>query len=260
MYHFDGLSQRWIAYPHTSLTFDNDKETATIDACIPERCHFITWNILFDYHHSSLIFTSQRYQAILHTLNSLLPDVICLQEVTKDFLTLLLNAAWVRENNYYIIIMQAILNNNQEHAYGQLMLTKNFRARAFTICPLDLSDQTPDNNSSKKLIVARFNINPKVTIDLVNLHLHSDRSKNASDKRCQVLENLFKKMNTKNFMLIGDFNFGDYDLKETHILQQAQHQVHDLWHDIYNLEEVNDTIRIVLQFNRYEDAHSHRAN
>ncbi len=240
LYHFDQTLQQWTQYPHIPLTSDDPKIPSTNDTCLPQQCHFITWNILFDYHHSTLIHTPQRYQAILHTLKSILPDVICLQEVTSNFLNLLLNEIWLQENNYYIIIIQSIINSEKDKSYGQMILTKNFRPRSFSICPLDVSDETAatTTKATKELIIARFGLNSKITIDLVNLHLHSNRSRNSDEKRCRTLENLFKRMNTNNYMLIGDFNFGDDDMKEQDMLRRYENDVHDLWKDIYNLEEV----------------------
>ncbi|CAF3401237.1 unnamed protein product [Rotaria sp. Silwood2] len=222
-------------------------KTPSIDnVFIPERCQFLTWNILFDYYQSEFIYTNQRYEEILKTLKSFLPDIICLQEVTIKFLNLLLDETWLKENNYYIIIMGNILENNQNQPYGQLMLMKNFRPRAFSICPLDISEDVTNTRKkrTKQYIIARFALNLDVTIDVINLHLHSNHTLNANEKRCQSLEYFFKTMNTQNYMLIGDFNFGDYDIKEQNILQRRQYQIHDLWKDIYDLDEVK-----ILYFN-----------
>ncbi|CAF3700170.1 unnamed protein product [Rotaria sp. Silwood1] len=219
LYHFDQSLQQWIIqYPHITLTSDNPKVPSTNETCLHERYHIVTWNILFDYYQPALIYTSQRYRSILDTLKSLLPDIICLQEVTYNFLNLLLNEIWLQENNYYIIIMKNVIDSGKEKSYGQLMIMKNFRPRSFSICPLDLSDNDRETaaattvtkqKTTKELIIARFGLNTKATIDLVNLHLHSDLSRNANEKRCQTLENLFKKMKT----------------------------IHDLWKDVYNLDQ-----------------------
>ena len=210
------------------------------DVCIPEQCQFITWNILFDYFKSEFIYTNRRYEEILKTLKSCLPDIICLQEATIKFVHLLLNQYWLKENNYYIIIMGNILDNNRAQPYGQLMLMKNFRPRAFSICPLHISKGiiNDKNKSIKEYIIARFGLNRKVTIDLVNLHLYSNCSHKCYEKRCHSLEYFFKTMNTQNYMLIGDFNFGDNDIEEQNMLQRYQYHIHDLWKDLYDLEEV----------------------
>ncbi|CAF5209126.1 unnamed protein product, partial [Rotaria magnacalcarata] len=155
------------------------------------------------------------------------------------FLNLLLDELWLKENNYYIIIMGNILNSDQKQSYGQLMLMKNFRPRAFSICPLPISDdrKSQRKTSIKEYIIARFALNSEVTIDLVNFHLHSNHTYNSNEKRCQSLEYFFKTLNTQNYMLMGDFNFGDFDIKEQNLLQTYQHQIHDLWRDIYDLDE-----------------------
>jgi endonuclease/exonuclease/phosphatase family metal-dependent hydrolase len=244
LYHFDHSLQQWRQYSHISLSADDPRTPSSNDTCLPEQCHFLTWNILFDYYHSSLIHTSQRYPAILDTLKSLLPDVICLQEVTASFLNLLLNEVWLQEHHYYIIITQSVANSDKDKSYGQLMLTKNFRPRSFSICPLDVSDDstttstTTTKKATKELMIARFGLTSRITIDLVNLHLHSDLSHNSDEKRCRALENLFKHMNTSNYMLIGDFNFGDYNEKEQNMLEKYSNDVHDLWREIYDLNEV----------------------
>ena len=248
MYHFDQSTHQWILCPHISLSSDDLNKPSVDDMYIPERCQFITWNILFDYYQSELIYTNQRYQEILKTLKSLLPDIICLQEVTIDFLNLLLDELWLQENNYYIIIMGSILDTNQKQSYGQLILTKKFRPRSFSIHPLHLSEDSTITSKKqiKEYIIARFALNSNVTIDLVNLHLHSNRSYNSDEKRCQALEYFFKTMNTQNYMLIGDFNFGDYNIKEQHLLQKYQHQIRDLWKEIYDIDEVKFCIIIIF--------------
>ncbi|CAF3304625.1 unnamed protein product [Rotaria sp. Silwood2] len=247
LYYFDHSLQQWIECPHIPLTSDDPRIPSTSETWLPERCHFVTWNILFDYYQSTLIHSQQRYQAILDTLKSVLPDIICLQEVTKSFLNLLLNELWFQQNNYYVIIMKSIINSDEEKSYGQLMIMKNFRPRSFSICSLDLSEddelESPTTTTTRKykakkeLIIARFGLNARVTIDLVNLHLHSDLARNSTEKRCQTLYNLFRTMKTYNYMLIGDFNFGDAHSKEQNILAAYEKDVHDLWKEVYRLDE-----------------------
>ncbi|CAM4875460.1 unnamed protein product [Rotaria socialis] len=239
MYRYDQSIHRWVLCPQVSLTSDDLTISSTSNMFIPERCQLLTWNILFDYYQSEFIYTNQRYEEILKTLKSFLPDVICLQEVTMKFLNLLLDELWLKENNYYIIIMGNILDTGQKQPYGQLMLMKNFQPRAFSICPLPISDdrKSQRKTSIKEYIIARFALNSEITIDLVNFHLHSNHTYNSNEKRCQSLEYFFKTLNTQNYMLMGDFNFGDYDIREQNLLQTYQRQIHDLWSDIYDLDE-----------------------
>ncbi|UJR31913.1 hypothetical protein I4U23_019387 [Adineta vaga] len=239
MYEYDRSTHQWNLCVHVNIASDNFSIPSPDNMCIPKRCRIITWNILFNYFHSESIYTNLRYPEILKTLKSFLPDIICLQEVTLDFLNLLMNELWLQENNYYIIIMGNILDCKQKQAYGQLILTKSFRARAFTISSLQLLDNVSNGKRkyTKEYIIARFGLNSNITIDLVNLHLHSDCSYDAIEKRCQVLEYFLKTMNTQNYMLIGDLNFGDHHSKEQYLLQKYQYQIHDLWKDIYDIDE-----------------------
>jgi hypothetical protein len=139
--------------------------------------------------------------------------------------------------------MESVSNSEKDKSYGQLILTKNFRPRSFSVIPLDVSNDTTaatttTKKATKELIIARFGLDSKIAIDLVNLHLHSNRSSDSTEKRCRALENLFKKMNTNNYMLIGDFNFGDDDMKEHEMLRRYENDVHDLWKDTYDLDKV----------------------
>lgn len=234
MYYYDKNIHEWKLCSHIDLKSDDAKVPSTENMFIPKRCQFLTWNILFDYYKSDLIYTDQRYKEILKTIQSFLPDLICLQEVTLKFLNLLLDEDWVKYNNYYIIIMGNILDVKQKQPYGQIMLMKNFRARAFSICSLPLFDD--NKKQTKKYIISRFALDSNITIDLINLHLHSHLSCDSTEKRCQSLEYFFKTMNIQNYMLIGDFNFGDYEIKEQNLIER--YQIHDLWKEIYDLDEV----------------------
>ncbi|CAM4891747.1 unnamed protein product [Rotaria socialis] len=234
LYRFDPSLQQWVECPHISLASDDTKIPSTKETCLPERCHFLSWNILSDNYQTESVHTCQRHHTLLYTLKTLLPDVICLQDVTVSFLNLLLNELWLQENNYYIVIMKSVINSEQNKSCGQMILTKNFRPRSLTMCPLHVSG---DAETTKEIIMARFGLSPKITIDLANLHLFSDHCDNVEEKRCQTLENIFNKMKTNNYMLIGDFNFGDYNLKEQDILEKYQDEVHDLWKDIYHIDQ-----------------------
>ena len=210
LYSFNSSTNQWTLCSNTP---------STDSTSLPDRCEFITWNILSDSNQKEYLYPNERYTSILQILKSFLPDLICLQEVTMTFLELLFNENWLKENHYYIIIMENIL---KDQSYGQMMLMKNFRPKIFQICSL--------NSNENEYIRARFELNSNVSIDLLNFHLL-----NVNEKS---LEDLLKILNRRNYMLIGDFNFGDDDLIEETIIQKSKYQLHDLWKDIYDLEEV----------------------
>ena len=240
LYQLDLNLQQWTQQPDIPLTSDDHKTPSTDETTLPERCQFLTWNVLFDYHFSALIHTNQRYPAILERLQSLLPDFVCLQEVTYKFAELLFQQTWLQENNYSILTMQSAIQNTKENSYGQMILMKNFRPRAFAICPLDMTadESNRKRKTTKEILITRFDLSTRVTIDIVNVHLHSDLSPEASQKRCRTLENLFQQMNTKNYMIIGDMNFGDHATDECDLLKKYADDVHDLWQKTYDLEQV----------------------
>jgi hypothetical protein len=214
LYHFNQSINQWILCSDVlSLSSDDLNIPSNDQMCIPERCQFVTWNIFS----SKDFYLNERYKEILKTLKLFLPDIICLQEVTNNFLDILLNEIWLKENNYYIIITRNILDN-----YRELILIKNIRPRAYSIYSFNSSKE-------KEYIIVRFGLNSKITIDIINLYLY---------KFNEELEYLFNKMNTQNYMIIGDFNFGDYDLIEENIIQKYKYQIHDLWKNIYDIEEV----------------------
>lgn len=223
MYHFNPATNQWILCSDIrSLASDDPQMVSKDDMCIPERCQFVTWNIL-----SEDLHPTERFREILKTLQSFLPDIICLQEVTRYFLDRLFEEKWLKENNYYVIIMDSVFQINENQSYGQLMLMKNFRPRAFQIC------STEHSKMDRKYIIARFGLNANVTIDLINLHLDS-----SQEQQAKIFEYLFNTMNTRNYMIIGDLNFGDEDIIEENILQKSKYQIHDLWKEIYDLDEV----------------------
>ncbi|CAF5223860.1 unnamed protein product, partial [Rotaria magnacalcarata] len=73
MYRYDQSIHRWTLCPQVSLTSDDLTIPSASNMFIPERCQFLTWNILFDYYQSEFIYTNQRYEEILKTLKSFLP-------------------------------------------------------------------------------------------------------------------------------------------------------------------------------------------
>lgn len=237
VYQFDSSSAQWVLCPQVlSLETDDPRTVSTKDVCLPERAHFLTWNVLFDYFHADRLHTETRYVSIVETLEKLLPDIICLQEVTIKFLLVLLNQPWLGEHNYFVTIMGKIFKTDDEIAYGQITLSKNFRPRSFDVLPMNINDELNPKKSDKQLLITRFGLSPKVTIDLVNLHLHSSLAKNGEAKRCQTLENLLRRFQNKNYLLVGDFNFGDSDEMERNLLKSHQKEVHDLWCECHDLE------------------------
>ncbi|CAF1253970.1 unnamed protein product, partial [Didymodactylos carnosus] len=252
VYKYDIETKQWmICSIETSLKPMNENDRDDIipsESLLPDRCHFLTWNILFDYHHKTKIYSSERYRHILNILKSLLPDIVCLQEVTYEFLELLLSEAWLKNENYHVVIMKNIilsqnLKYKEQNYYGQILLSKNIRPYSVHFLPLltneEQEEKTTTMKTTKEIILARFGLKSSTNniIDIINLHLHSNRSKNADNKRCNSLKHLISNMQnlSDNLLLMGDFNFGDNDMKEQDFLHNQM--FNDLWKDVYDLEE-----------------------
>ena len=216
MYQYSRSIQQWtICSTGLSSPLPDEQLIPASDRIyLPEQCQFLTWNILSSDH------ANERYRQIIKTLESLLPDIICLQEVTRTFLELLFGEIWLKEKNYSIIFTNSVL-----HSHGQVILMKNIQPCAFEIRSLDDTNQ-------ECIIIARFAFRSNVTIDLINLHLNR-----SEDRRAEIFERLLKCMKRRNYMIIGDLNFGDHDLLEENLLDKSRYQIHDLWKEFYDLDE-----------------------
>ena len=71
----------------------------------------MTYNVWFEDH-----FKEQRYHVILKMIKESQPDIVCLQEVTKPFMNILLDQSFIK-HSYYI-------SGNIIKGYGNLMLTR----------------------------------------------------------------------------------------------------------------------------------------
>ena len=82
MYQYSRSIQQWtICSTGLSSPLPDEQLIPASDRIyLPEQCQFLTWNILSSDH------PNERYRQIIKTLESLLPDIICLQEVTRTFL------------------------------------------------------------------------------------------------------------------------------------------------------------------------------
>ena len=153
---------------------------------------------------------------------------------------------WLKQNNYSLITTLRSLDGTEQERVGQVMLMKNFRPRAFSISSLYSLGESSDG---QKLIIARFGLNSAVTIELVSLHLPDKDSLVTNEQRCRALEYLFKTMQRRNYLCMGDFSFGDTDVEEYSLMERYQYQQQDLWKEIYDLEEVTYQSVVLVESN-----------
>lgn len=146
----------------------------------------LSWNIYFD-DQSGL----KRYPEILSFLKHGDYDFICLQEVTASFLELLKNDSL--HQNYYLSEIE------ENKRYQNLILSKY---------PLFFSKVIPLNSKLERVLnLVKINF-PKSSLFLGTVHLES-YPEDTQIRLLQLEEIQQTSKDFPNFILAGDFNFGD---------------------------------------------------
>eukprot|EP00667_Euglena_gracilis_P004507 EG_transcript_4534 len=163
----------------------------------PSRISFLTLNILFDFYYQELIYSTERYAAILEALRSIEADVIGLQEVTPSFVEMLMQQPWVQQA-YFVSEVSSV----SIQPFGQLVLSR-----------LPLSDlQLYHINKVKTALFGHMSIGG-VDHAFCVCHMVSNFSA-ATDihaLRQTHLDTIFWELSQRaeNSFIMGDFNFGD---------------------------------------------------
>jgi endonuclease/exonuclease/phosphatase family metal-dependent hydrolase len=156
----------------------------------------MSWNIYFDDTNDS-----QRYSSILATIRNQKADIVCLQEVTDKFITLI--------SNSNVLDDYAFINLNGKGAYKNIILSTLNNIQSGTISlPTNMNRYAP-------FVVTEFNSH---NIKIVNLHLDSLLS--DTTLRIKQLEKINKVTKAdKQLIICGDFNFGDNDVENKYIVK-----------------------------------------
>lgn len=150
-------------------------------------------NVLCDIYQPEKVYSNIRFPKLLHYLNNK-GDIIHLQEVTPDFLNMLLNCNWVKEN-YYV----SDLSNTVWDPIGVVTLSK---------FPIIKVQKIFLNPGKRPIISCKIQIN-NTNINFINNHLISNR-RGKNSKRNSELESLSIAINEiggNNTIIAGDFNF-----------------------------------------------------
>lgn len=166
-----------------------------------KNLRIITFNILCGLFESDKIFTEKRMPATIDILRDSQADIIGLQEVSPDFLELILSADWVREN-YFV---SDVNPGKTVKPFGNFILSK---------LPFTLVEHR--FFSHKRLLVGTWEINGQKLHGAV-VHLTSDRGKNAPDKRRYQLTTLLNYLHIQEgtCLIMGDFNTRGDEQKNT---------------------------------------------
>ncbi|MCS5709141.1 endonuclease/exonuclease/phosphatase family protein [Candidatus Berkiella cookevillensis] len=161
----------------------------------------------------------QRSQAVLKLISTIDADVICLQEVSRDWADKLLADPFIRKNFY-----STDFNTDRVHSYfglSQITLSKFpiISATAYGLPGYEIYS----------LLNTQIQFGTQ-TISVNNVHLHS--GKEHSSFRIAQLETIFNILTSQeqsdSTLIAGDFNFGD-NWDENSVLDSAPMPLTDIW-------------------------------
>ena len=172
---FDADNQSWI------------EEPVPVEDLEASELTFVTYNVWFGQDHRY-----KRCEALLRIVRDCRADVIALQEIMPDFLEVVLEMQWVREN-YYV----SDLKGDTVQPYGVLLLSRLPISRLYH-CEMP-------SNMFREMLVAEYLINGQ-TMKVATVHLESGRE--SARERVQQLDIIFPRLqDAPHTVLMGDFNF-----------------------------------------------------
>ena len=151
----------------------------------------VTWNVWFD----SLERTA-RYNHIFQTIQSIKPDIVCLQEVTPYFVEQL--KLWPEILKFYSFSDQ--LDSASIIPYGVAVLCRKSLSPEFKFVALP-------TNMYRKLLITDFQID-KQMFTIGTVHLESLNNQKMREEQLVICS---QQLNSRPFSLLcGDFNFCSY--------------------------------------------------
>ena len=144
-------------------------------------------------------------------LEEYLPDLICLQGLSKIFLDELLHAPWLRENSYSLLVKAPAF----EQSNGQLVLMKRFRPSNYSI----------DHAQSSGSMQVQF---------ALDKNDNKIRLLYAYGSNYQIPEALRRTIEEENYLIIGHFN-------DDHLIT---YPLVDLRKEYEALDEMNEFARL----------------
>ena len=153
----------------------------------------VTFNVFF-----GELARKSRALALIETVFSSLPDVVCLQECTVPFIDILKESDLVRDNYRISSSSGGRLFSATEHSwYGSTILTR------VTLCPVFFETNLPSAMGRKLLSIAF----PIQNLAVSTCHFESLGSAPKRRKQLQIAASFGREFNSH--IILGDFNFGD---------------------------------------------------
>lgn len=201
----DNPDQNWVAVEEVAESVNVDSITVA------------TWNILFNLYDKEKIQTERRWPAIFQHLQKCDADIIALQEVTPDFVELLLSQDWV--GNYFI---SESPTGDTVKPYGNLIISR----LPFTLVEYKFTEH-------KRLLVGSWQINGDF-LHVAVVHLTSDRAQDAVARRSHQISTTVNYLQQLpgDCLIVGDFN------TRGSLQEESLHQTGfvDVWEELHPYE------------------------
>ena len=194
-YRYDSSASAWVEAPPLSTS-----SPKALPA--PAELTLASLNVLFDLYGPELLDTPRRTRAALSLLRSIDADILTLQEITPPFLSALLGTPWVREH-FFLSEGPAATTVTP---YGQVILSR------FPFASMSQSVFSRD----KRIIAGEIALRTG-PLWVATLHLTSNVDPTGGSARAAQIQSLLHQMQAlearegevPDFLLTGDFNFGD---------------------------------------------------
>ncbi len=176
-----------FVFDPSSLAWVEDRAPSSPGAA-PGVFTFITWNVWF----APYSFDA-RFRALLDEIHARRPDIVCLQEIVRESLEMLLAEPWIRAA-YRV----SDVRGSTFDSYGVVLLTR-LPVRSLAIHALP-------THMGRRLLLAEIAIGAR---RLVVGTVHLESLKSNRDTRALQLGEIFPRLKAAgpDCMLAGDFNF-----------------------------------------------------
>lgn len=201
---FDSTSQKWIytSPPKETLKF----ETLSI----------VTFNVWFDQFQKM-----ERLRELMNICRD--KDIICLQEVTTNFLKGVLEIDWVKKSYFVSDVFGSTVS-----PYGVMILSK-LHPKFFTFHKMP-------TKMSRYFLLMHLNVNNQ-DVEIGTVHLESLSNRNT---RKEQLELISKTLKADTSLFMGDFNFCSYrnyvendtSNLENEVLKELVPEFKDIWAEL----------------------------
>ena len=207
----------------TQSGFDISLPGDTLPSSRSDRFSITTFNVLFDRnirdaYEMPTIHSRERFLFALDRLRHLTSDIVCFQEVTPTFASIVMEQDWIKQD-YFISYDD---KSSCLEPYGQLTISRFPMSRvwSYQFGPL----------ARKRVLLCDMLVNDRHLI-VANVHLPADKFL-SSGASAGILENRQRQGQLRRIVSLvqetaddhfvaGDFNFGDNDMFENRYLDES---------------------------------------